>query len=1233
MQHPKNEKTIHILLIIRLLRGCCKKVRKTGDAIDEWFMNHKAKKIDTEQILKDTFSSKNKTIAFLAYNIETPKDEDSKNEGHNAFLRLNDGKTPLTSSELIKALYMVQSSGLTIQQQMEISKEWELIENNLQNEQFWLMFNAEGLEDTPTRIDLLFALVLQVSLKETKANPRIVFDKLEDDVINFDLSKVWDEVLHIFWWMQSCYLDVELCNYLSWIRAYTDISATTIYGYWRKCPAHKDFKNCIIKVIQDTSFGGSNITSLDSVNYGWDKGELRKLFVLLNVIDCNKCNERFRFDLFNQSRGWDIEHIDSQTPNNFTQDKNKKEWLKSTFNELSTEQKNLFVNEFKLAEDLESFDITNVELDNFDMYAEYIVQLIKGKEDTIPEENTNKLGNLALLNLSINRSYKNDIFPLKRKYIIDHINSGAEFIPPCTVKAFMKFYTKSASRITSWQKADYDDYYDVMNSWLIEFMDYDTQISNNDKKTEEKNLSREIECSGEIVQMYQSKEDVQNQKNRYFEPISFPDFMDKYDVIIPKIQRLYVQGRLDKRGAKCLSDFASRLVDSVSTSSPLLLDFIYGIDTSNSKKNTFYPLDGQQRLTTLLLLSWLCGLSKPNWTFKYESRRTTEVFIKELLASTPPQLEKPDNYEELKENAKQRNRDYPSLCKEYICSLPWFHESWLCDTGICGMIEMLDSLYDKLLYISKEQSLNMNSIVFLLNYLDVSTKSYDHIFLKMNSRGKELTEWDNVNAVLDEASKKFKDKWPENIQSWYELMWDKMPSSGEKDTDKINKVDTQMMNVVELALDCSGYTDKATNTYQLSNWLKNTETDTTKFYELCCKFFSALDIKETDTLQYLIPKWTENNRPIIPNYVCDNNDIVKKFYQPLLVFYASTLSKDDEWIRVIWNLVANIDLDRSSFKQAIKLIDELAEGMAQSKNSILNYLSSKTITDIKSCYKKAQLQLQEEICKASHIAEHPSIKEMEKYAFFRGAIRFLFTGADGNEDWGSFEAKAQNIKELIPVPAGERYTIKLLTPYISEQSLCKIYSENWVSNNDDNLRTILLDKESIPYLHNFLLKNDVKEPISLLHQDIMDLCEDAYGGRGYLQTRWEEESKYIWTNYVKRQGDYSWNSFIVGNESYKRISAILEKSFNIDETQLKTKIGDHIQGLYLNFKYQDKYLTLYGNNTICLMTDNWKEKMPNPNDDNGFYFSVEEIDKEKDLIKKVEEILQKKTDQEVHSQS
>ena len=212
--------------------------KEVSDAIDEWFASHKKQEseVSAQQLLSSIFQSQGKKIAFLEYDIETPTCEDSEKEGHKAFLRLNDGKTPLTSSELIRALYMVQDSGLTIQQQMEISKEWELIETSLQNEQFWLMVNARGLEDTPTRIDLLFALVLSVSLKETKANPRIIFEKLDDEDEQFDLEKVWEEVLRTFWWMQSCYSDIELCNYLCWIRTYTDISTSTIYSYWRNIP-------------------------------------------------------------------------------------------------------------------------------------------------------------------------------------------------------------------------------------------------------------------------------------------------------------------------------------------------------------------------------------------------------------------------------------------------------------------------------------------------------------------------------------------------------------------------------------------------------------------------------------------------------------------------------------------------------------------------------------------------------------------------------------------------------------------------------------------------------------------------------------------------------------------------------------------------------------------------------------------------------------------------------------
>ena len=999
--------------------------KEVSDAIDEWFAGHKKQEseVSVQQLLSSIFQSQGKKIAFLEYEIETPTCEDSEKEGHKAFLRLNDGKTPLTSSELIRALYMVQGSGLTIQQQMEISKEWELIETSLQNEQFWLMFNARGLEDTPTRIDLLFALVLSVSLKETKANPRIIFEKLDDEDEQFDLEKVWEEVLRTFWWMQSCFSDIELCNYLCWIRTYTDISTSTIYGYWRKYPSHEAFKNRIIKEIQNTSFGGTRISVLDDVDYNWDKGELRKLFVLLNVLDCNKSQERFRFDLFNQCKGWDIEHIDSQTPNDFKQDKNKEEWLKMAYNELTKKQKQEFVENFiEHAVELEVFNIHNLELDNFDVYAEYIVQLSKDTEDAISQVDSNKLGNLALLNLSINRSYKNDIFPLKRKAIIDHVNSGSEFIPPCTIKAFTKFYTKSASRITSWQNADYNDYYQVMDSRFREFMAYDTNISDDVEMPYITNLRKEAVDTWSLLNTKQSKEEIELQeKDRCSDPISFPEFMDKYNVVIPKIQRLYVQGRLDKRGAKCLSGFASSLVDGVLNSTPLLLDFIYGIDTKHHKY-TFYPLDGQQRLTTLLLLSWLCGLSKPDWSFKYESRRTTEEFIKRLLEETPPQLIKPDDYNYLKKKANETNKDYPSLCSEYIYNLPWFHKSWLCDPGISGMIEMLDSLLDKLLNTSTEQTLKMDSIVFLLNYLDVSTKSYDQIFLKMNSRGRELTEWDNVNTILDEfLPNNLKDIWPEKIQKWYELMWYKTALQGTRDTQKIDKVDAQMLYVVELALSCSGYSDKITNTYQLSNWLKNNNDEVANFYRLCSIFFSALEIDEQASCAYLIPKWTKSNRPRIPDFAYRGNEVIQKFYQPLLVYYAAQLSTNEEWIRVIWNLVVNINIDKDSFRQAVKLIDELSQG----KESILLFLSELKISDIKSSYSNANLQLQEEIDKAQQIINQSSvcptdwnesiggpwkgwydiIVAAESKRYFAGAIRFLFHDGDNNIKWSTFCTK------------------------------------------------------------------------------------------------------------------------------------------------------------------------------------------------------------------------------------
>ena len=92
-----------------------------------------------------------------------------------------------------------------------------------------------------------------------------------------------------------------------------------------------------------------------------------------------------------------------------------------------------------------------------------------------------------------------------------------------------------------------------------------------------------------------------------------------------------------------------------------------------------------------------------------------------------------------------------------------------------------------------------------------------------------------------------------------------------------------------------------------------------------------------------------------------------------------------------------------------------------------------------------------------------------------------------------------------------------------------------------------------------------------------------------------------------------------------RLSEIIDKSesFTILEDQRNRRIGKHIQGLYIHFKfkYQDHFFTLFGNNTICLMANNWEEKVPNPEDPNGFYFSIQDIKTEEQLINQVKEML------------
>src|SRR6202012_1103570 len=78
------------------------------------------------------------------------------------FIRINLGKIPLTNAELIKALFLQErnfgKSEAARLMQLEIAQEWDHIENQLQDENFWWFLNRAG-NNASSHIEFIFDIM------------------------------------------------------------------------------------------------------------------------------------------------------------------------------------------------------------------------------------------------------------------------------------------------------------------------------------------------------------------------------------------------------------------------------------------------------------------------------------------------------------------------------------------------------------------------------------------------------------------------------------------------------------------------------------------------------------------------------------------------------------------------------------------------------------------------------------------------------------------------------------------------------------------------------------------------------------------------------------------------------------------------------------------------------------------------------------------------------------------
>ncbi len=432
----------------------------------------------------------------------------------------------------------------------------------------------------------------------------------------------------------------------------------------------------------------------------------------------------------------------------------------------------------------------------------------------------------------------------------------------------------------------------------------------------------------------------------------------KRGIEIPMIQRDYAQGRNTTATKEIREIFLNNLLDGIEdvvskNTNPLELDFIYGYLESG----TFVPLDGQQRLTTLYLIHWyyafkeqrLAEFKLPFSKFTYQTRQSSGEFLKKL-------------------SSEMTSEDHDALFnkgesfKTIITDKNWYFVNWKYDLTIQSCITMLDEIH---------RVFNQSDILFddltneekppiVFNFLDIRDFGLsDDLYIKMNSRGKPLTKFENLKAELGRFIKlsAFNEKYD------YELKHSGGSKKVDVETYFVTKIDTvwsdYFWNIRNV--ENNDFDDKLLNLLAFVSLNEVAKVNVDKF-DFIIKEFDSVDselsyykfltlkmltedsiIKYIDILDLLV-----NDDIIIRNYFNDNSLLDKKSiinqafendfkanYNERILFYAifqfllknrDSLNEQEfiRWDRLVRNLVVNTIYNRpQDFHESIVAIDKI----------------------------------------------------------------------------------------------------------------------------------------------------------------------------------------------------------------------------------------------------------------------------------------------------------------------
>ena len=641
--------------------------------------------------------------------------------------------------------------------------------------------------------------------------------------------------------------------------------------------------------------------------------------------------------------------------------------------------------------------------------------------------------------------------------------------------------------------------------------------------------------------------------------IEVPDnlftLLSRYRVVIPGIQRHYVQGANNPKAESVRKQFIKEIFTAIEKKqNEFNLHFIYGPINTNGE-DSFVPVDGQQRLTTLWLIARYAvekaessdrkDLLRLLSRFTYEDRINAKRFCQALTC------------EDSRWNITQ-DPNPNILCQD------WFVDYWKEDETVASMIRMLSTIHEE--WNKHQDSITAEDILEAIASkirFELKIDAFgDDIYMKMNARGLQLTQWENFKGKFSEDLREDKKEWwVKEMEELSNRFFTRSNKQHELPDNTFFALYARIMayEARKSSVDCgNNIKELAAYTHNHNTW-SQIELPFVPYSDFSGIMQGIQDYKGNEpiastvaeTCVKIIKTVLDNAQEIVPYF--GDSKLFDTFFHPqngneldfTLCCYEYFKKFDNidtrdflKDLRLMWNILENVDKQYENPDDRVKLIKKIID--IEDKDLKYKTLYSPKIKEIigSIASEQAKEQAEEEAEKAIQMQHNDqsmpndwneetlgpwknwnyAIEKAEECAFFHGSIRFLYEkNSNGETIWEKFATKLSNCKNLFTKDGlSEEKKVKANQVLIS-------HCENWENlrqklvfdANKESWKKVLTNSSLSKCVNGLLLSpNEIVDN----HDDIIQLLIDndiwknlITKNSGY-KLEWRANSLSLWLN-------------------------------------------------------------------------------------------------------------------------